>query len=139
MCYAILFAVAFALATSAARAMNSFYYECGDDTEVALAIAIGVLELDSDPQSGRPIRLFCRARGASYWETPGGYQNGPPYAISLSFEEAVGLARDLTRETFGRPFLRIARAVKCHVATCTRFAGGRGQVQFRIVSRWYGR
>jgi hypothetical protein len=37
--YTILFAVAFALATNAARAMNSFYYECGDDTEVALAIA----------------------------------------------------------------------------------------------------
>jgi hypothetical protein len=62
--YAILFAVAFALATSAARAMNSFYYECGDDTEVALAIAIGVLELDSDPQSGRPIRHFLSGKGA---------------------------------------------------------------------------
>jgi hypothetical protein len=37
--YTILFAVAFALATNTARAMNSFYYECGDDTEVALAIA----------------------------------------------------------------------------------------------------
>jgi hypothetical protein len=78
MCYAILFAVAFALATSAARAMNSFYYECGDDTEVALAIAIGVLELDSDPQSGRPIRHFLSGKGALYGQTPGGYQNGHP-------------------------------------------------------------
>jgi len=76
--YAILFAVAFALATSAARTMNSFYYECGDDTEVALAIAIGVLELDSDPQSGRPIRLFLPGARGVIWADPRGLSKMVP-------------------------------------------------------------
>src|SRR5215471_15667538 len=56
--YTILFAVAFALATNTARAMNSFYYECGDDTEVALAIA-----KDTGKVLGTNVWIKIRLRG----------------------------------------------------------------------------
>src|SRR5262249_56132654 len=58
--YTILFAVAFALATNTARAMNSFYYECGDDTEVALAIA-----KDTGKVLGTNVWIKIRLRVAS--------------------------------------------------------------------------
>jgi len=56
--YTILFAIGFALATNTARAMNSFYYECGDDTEVALAIA-----KDTGKVLGTNVWIKIRLRG----------------------------------------------------------------------------
>jgi hypothetical protein len=50
--------LAFALATNTARAMNSFYYKCGDDTEVALAIA-----KDTGKVLGTNVWIKIRLRG----------------------------------------------------------------------------
>jgi hypothetical protein len=58
--------------------------------------------------------------------------------LELSDLDAAGTGqtgRSLSRtirvsRSFGCPFLRIARAVKCHVATCTRFAGDGARFNF---------
>jgi hypothetical protein len=54
----LIMAAALFLATGTAHAMNSYYYECGDDTEVALAIA-----KDTGKVLGTNVWIKIRLRG----------------------------------------------------------------------------